>query len=172
MIAESIRLRCRRSTIRRSADVVVRNGPIMVPMDIPLAWLIAGSLLIIVELVTGTFYLLVLGIAALLAAVIGYAGGPFAWQSVGAAMIAIVGVISVRRRHRASVPSRMQGLDVGSPTSFESWIDRSNARARVKYRDAQWDARVAGEVSGDPGEVLYITAIDGNTLTVSKARPA
>lgn len=144
----------------------------MVPMDIPLAWLITGFVLIIVELVTGTFYLLVLGVAALFAAVIGYAGGAFAWQSVGATVIAVFGVIWVRRRHSESIPTRMQDLDVGSPTSFESWIDRSNARARVKYRDAQWDARVTGEVSGDPGEVLYITAIDGNTLTVSKSRPA
>jgi len=34
-------------------------------MDISLAWLIAGFVLIIAELVSGTFYLLVLGIAAL-----------------------------------------------------------------------------------------------------------
>jgi membrane protein implicated in regulation of membrane protease activity len=158
--------------MRRSADVVSAPGPIMDPMDIPLAWLIGGFLLIIVELLTGTFYLLVLGIAALLASAIGYAGGAFVWQSVGAAVIAIVGVVWVRRRHRASAPSRMQGLDFGSPTSFESWVDRSSARARVRYRDAQWDARVTGDVSGDPGEILYITAIDGNTLTVSKSRPA
>jgi membrane protein implicated in regulation of membrane protease activity len=144
----------------------------MVPMDIPLAWLIAGFLLIIVELVTGTFYLLVLGIAAILAAAIGYAGGAFAWQSVGAAIMSVIGVIWVRRYHRVKIPSPMQGLDIGSPTSFESWIDRSNDRARVKYRDAQWEARITGEVSGDPGEVLYISAIDGNTLTVSKTRPA
>ncbi|HEY6599345.1 MAG TPA: NfeD family protein [Pseudomonadales bacterium] len=141
-------------------------------MDIPLAWLIAGFVLIIVELVTGTFYLLVLGIAAMLAAAIGYAGGTFAWQSIGAALIAIAGVVWVRTRRRAISPPPMQGLDFGSPTLFEAWIDRTNARARVKYRDAQWDARVTGEVVGDPGEVLYITAIDGNTLTVSKSRPA
>src|SRR5205823_1646716 len=38
------------------------------PLDLSLAWLIAGFMLIIVELVTGTFYLLVLGIAALVGA--------------------------------------------------------------------------------------------------------
>ena len=144
----------------------------MVQMDIALAWLIAGFLLIIVELVTGTFYLLVLGIGALLAAAIGYAGGALVWQSIGAAVIAIVGVIWVRRHHRLNVPTRMQGLDFGSPTLFESWVDRNSARARVKYRDAQWDARVTGDISGEPGEILYITATDGNTLTVSKTRPA
>ena len=139
-------------------------------MDISLAWLIAGFLLIIIELVTGTFYLLVLGVAALLAAAIGYAGGAFAWQTIGAAVISIGGVIWVRRYRRATIPTRMQGLDFGFPTAFESWADESARRARVMYRDALWDARIVGDVSGDPGEILYITAIDGNTLTVSKTR--
>src|SRR6266704_3529274 len=44
-------------------------------MDISLVWLIAGFILIIAELMTGTFYLLVLGIAALVGAGVGYASG-------------------------------------------------------------------------------------------------
>jgi len=42
----------------------------------------------------------------------------------------------------------------------------------VKYRDADWDAQVAGECRGEAGEILYITQVDGNMLKVSKARPA
>jgi membrane protein implicated in regulation of membrane protease activity len=141
-------------------------------MDIPLAWLIAGFILIIVELVTGTFYLLVLGIAALLAAGIGYSGGAFAWQAVGAAVLAVAGVVWVRRYRRAMKPKRMQGLDFGQPAVFDSWVNKSVGHARVKHRDALWDAQVTGDVSGKAGEILYITAIDGNTLTVSKTRPA
>src|SRR6266704_2674437 len=107
-------------------------------MDISLAWLIAGFILIIVELVTGTFYLLVLGIAALVGAGVGYASGGF----------------------------------VGQPAAFDSWVNRSAGHARVKYRDALWDAQVAGDASGEPGEILYITSVDGSTLKVSKTRPA
>src|SRR6266571_4448276 len=44
--------------------------------------------------------------------------------------------------------------------------------ARMKYRDALWDAQVAGDASGEPGEILYITSVDGSTLKVSKTRPA
>jgi len=58
-------------------------------VDISLAWLIAGFILIIVELVTGTFYLLVLGIAALVGAGVGYASGAFVWQAVAAAVVAV-----------------------------------------------------------------------------------
>ena len=141
-------------------------------MDFSLAWLIAGFILVIIELVTGTFYLLVLGIAALVGAGIGYAGGAFVWQAVGAAIVAVAGVVWVHRYKRTISPRRMRGLDVGHAAAFESWVNRSTGQARVKYRDALWDAQVAGEASGEPGEILYVTSVDGNTLKVSKTRPA
>jgi membrane protein implicated in regulation of membrane protease activity len=141
-------------------------------VDFPLAWLIAGFALIIVELVTGTFYLLVLGIAALVGAGIGYAGGAFVWQAVGAAIVAVAGVVWVHRYRRTISPKRMQGLDFGQSAFFDSWVNRDTGQARVKYRDALWDAQVTGDVSGQSGEILYITSVDGNTLKVSKTRPA
>jgi len=141
-------------------------------MDISLAWLIASFILIIVELVTGTFYLLVLGIAALVGAGVGYASGGFVWQAIGAAIVAVAGVIWVNQYKKKMAPKRMRGLDVGQPAAFDSWVNRSAGHARVKYRDALWDAQVAGDASGEPGEILYITSVDGSTLKVSKTRPA
>ena len=141
-------------------------------VDFSLAWLIAGFILVISELVSGTFYLLVLGIAALVASGIGYAGGAFVWQALAAAIVALAGVVWVHRYKRKILPGRMRGLDVGQPAAFDSWIDKSAGHARVKYRDALWDAHVAGEVSGERGEILHIVSIDGNTLKVSKTRPA
>jgi len=141
-------------------------------MDVTVAWLIAGLLLVMLELVTGTFYLLVLGVAGLIAAVIGYAGGSFAAQAIGAAMASVVGVIWVRRFRQRVKSAPMRSLDVGAATTFEAWVDRDAGHARVKYRDALWDATVVGAVSGNAGETLYITAVDGSTLSVSKIRPA
>ena len=142
------------------------------PLDLPLAWLIAGFILVIVELVTGTFYLLVIGIAAFAGAGVAYAGGTFVWQAVAAAVIAVAGLIWAHRYRQTISPKRMQGLDFGQPAAFESWVNKSTAQARVKYRDALWDAQVAGDASGEPGEILYITSVDGSTLKVSKTRPA
>ncbi len=141
-------------------------------MDISLTWLIAGFILIIAELMTGTFYLLVLGIAALVAAGIDYASGALVWQAVGAAIVAVAGVVWVHRNRQTISPKRMQGLDFGQPAAFDSWVNKSAGHARVKYRDTLWDAQVAGEVSGEPGEILYITSVDGSTLKVSRSRPA
>jgi len=141
-------------------------------VDISLAWLIAGFILVITELATGTFYLLVLGVAAFAGAGVAYAGGALVWQSLVSAVVAVAGVVWVHQYRKRTVSSPMRGLDVGQPAAFESWVDKSSGHARVKYRDALWDAQVAGGAAGESGEILYITSVDGNTLKVSKTRPA
>ncbi|MGC2519489.1 MAG: NfeD family protein [Burkholderiales bacterium] len=141
-------------------------------MDTYLVWLIAGFVLVVAELVTTTVYLLVLGIAAFAGAGVAWAGSAFAWQAVAAAVIAVAGVIWVNKYRKTMLPKRMRGLDVGQPAVFDSWVNRNASQARVKYRDALWDAQVAGDAAGEPGEILYVTSVDGNTLKVSKTRPA
>lgn len=141
-------------------------------MDTYLIWLVAGFLLVIVELVSGTFYLLVLGVAAVAGGVVAYTGLPFSVQAIVAATLAVVGVVWVNRVRRTSTCVKMRSLDAGQPAAFDHWQDRAAGQARVKYRDALWDATVVGDISGEPGEVLYVASIDGNTLKVSKNRQA
>jgi membrane protein implicated in regulation of membrane protease activity len=141
-------------------------------VDAYLVWLIAGFALVIAELLTGTFYLLVLGAAAFVGATAAYFAGSHLMQAIAAAAVALVGVLWVHHARQAMIPERMRGLDVGQPAAFDSWVNRSAGQARVKYRDALWDARVSGDASGEPGEILYVVSVDGNTLTVSKTRPA
>jgi membrane protein implicated in regulation of membrane protease activity len=133
-----------------------------------LAWVIAGVVLIVAELLTGTFYLLILGIAAFVAAAVAYLGGGLLIQVVIAGAIAIAGVLWIRARHKASAQPAMPSLDVGQPVTLDSWVNRDDRLARVKYRDALWDAVVEGEFRGDAGEVFYIRAVDGNRLRVGK----
>ena len=141
-------------------------------IDNSFAWLIAGFMFFIVELVTGTFYLLVLGTACFAAAGLAYAGSDFAWQTLVAALVAVAGVMLVQRYKKTMEPKRMRGLDFGQPVAFDSWVDEGAGQARVKYRDTLWDAQIIGEISGADGEILYVNSIDGNSLKVSKTRPA
>jgi membrane protein implicated in regulation of membrane protease activity len=141
-------------------------------VDSALAWLIAGIVLIVAELVAGTFYLLVLGVAALLTAAVAYAGAGFLIQVIVAGAIAIAGVFWIRGRKRAMATPAMPPLDVGQPVTLDSWVNRDDRLARVKYRDALWDAIVEGEFRGEAGEVFYIRAIAGNTLRVAKQKAA
>jgi membrane protein implicated in regulation of membrane protease activity len=140
-------------------------------MDAPLAWILAGLGLVIAELMSGTFYLLVLGLAALAAGAGAYLGVPFEAQVAIAVVAAIAGLAWVyrwRKRGRSTMPP----LDLGQSVTLDSWVDRSAGMARVKYRDALWDARVEGECRGEPGEIFTIRALRGSTLTVAARRTA
>lgn len=141
-------------------------------MDPALAWAIVGLVLVIVELLSGTFYLLMLGIAAFGAALAAYLGQAFPVQSVVAALLAAAGCYGVHIYRAKSAPDRMPPIDAGMPASFENWLDAGSRLARVRYRGATWDARVEGTDSFEPGAALVVLAADGNTLRVAKNRPA
>ena len=135
-----------------------------------LLWALVGIALIIVEMLSGSFYLLVLGVAALAAAAAAWAGYSFWVQAVVTAAVASAGVILVKRFRGKGVPAATQSLDVGQAVTLESWISEADGVARVSYRNAQWEARVVGERT--PGaRVFYIRSVAGNTLTVSSRHP-
>ena len=137
-----------------------------------IVWLVAGIALIIAELLTGTFFLLVLGIAAFAGAAVAWSGAGIWAQAIAAATIAAVGVVWVHHWRKGSARQQMPSLDVGQIAVFESWVSADAGHARVTYRDTQWDAQITGPADGHPGEIFYIVAVDGSTLKISKTRPA
>lgn len=139
-------------------------------MDPYLLWVVIGIVLIIVEMLTGTLYLLVLGVAALAAAAAAYLGQSFWVQAVIVTAVAVVGVILLKRFRGTALPASGQGLDIGQAVVLDAWISEADGLARVQYRNAQWEAQVTGERVPD-GKVFYIHAVDGNTLRVSAAKP-
>lgn len=139
-------------------------------MEMYLLWVVTGIALIIIEMLTGTFYLLVLGIAALAAAAAAYLGQSFWVQAVTVAAVAVVGVMLIKRFRGAAQPASGQRLDIGQAVMLDAWISEADGLARVQYRNAQWEAQVTGERVPD-GKVFYIHAVDGNTLLVSAAKP-
>jgi membrane protein implicated in regulation of membrane protease activity len=141
-------------------------------METHFLWLIVGIVLIIAELLTGTFYLLFLGMAALVGAAVAFLGGALWLQAIVASACAAAGVVWVQRHRRSVEDKPMPSLDAGQPVSFQAWVSRDDGLARVKYRDADWEARISGECAGEPGEILYITGVDGSTLLVSRRRAA
>ena len=57
-------------------------------------------MLVIVELMTGTFYLLVIGVGAFAGAAVAWAGGGYLAQAIGACAVALFGTRLVNRWHR------------------------------------------------------------------------
>ena len=144
------------------------------PMSPYLYWILAGFLLLIVEMTSGTFYLLVLGLAAFAAALAAWSGATIGAQAGIAGVVALAGVVVVWKMRAGDTPTVSgNALDVGGMVTLESWVDRSAGLAKVRYRDAQWEARVAlepGQQVPEPGTTLYIRNSAGNLLEVSATR--
>jgi membrane protein implicated in regulation of membrane protease activity len=141
-------------------------------MDASLAWAILGLALVIAELLTGTFYLLMLGVAAFGAAGAAWLGFAFGPQIIVFAVVSAAGCYGVhayRAKHRSH---RMPSIDAGKPATFEGWIDQAARLGRVSYRGAAWDARVEGAELPQPGALVYVLDTDGNTLKVATKPPA
>jgi membrane protein implicated in regulation of membrane protease activity len=135
-------------------------------------WAILGLTLVIVELLTGTFYLLMLAIAAFGAALAAWLGQPFGVQAVVAAAVSAAGCYGVHVYRAKNVSEQMPPIDAGQPASFENWVDQGARLARVRYRGASWDALVDGEGELDSGALLYVVTANGNTLKVTARRSA
>jgi membrane protein implicated in regulation of membrane protease activity len=141
-------------------------------MDAALAWAIAALVLVIAELLSGTFYLLMLAVAAFGAAGAAYWQHPFPTQCIVAAVLAAIGCYGVHVYRARTLATRMPPIDAGMPATFESWLDAGGRLARVRYRGASWEARIEGTEALEPGATVFVLATDGNTLKVAKNRPA
>ena len=143
-------------------------------MELWVLWIIVGLVLVIAELVTGTFYLLVLGAGAFAAAIAAYAGFGALVQAFTAGLVAIGGAIGVHHwheAHRKKDEGRANFLDRGQPVVLEGWANEPAGLARVRYRGTSWDARVPSTSRPTPGSTLYIDAQEGQTLVIVEAPP-
>jgi membrane protein implicated in regulation of membrane protease activity len=133
-------------------------------------WLAIGALLIGGELMTGTFYLLIFGIAAWIGGALAFFGAGLDLQLGAAGASAIIGLAAVGKKgprwRRGEGPGRGD-LDGGNEVRGES-VDGS--RLKVTYRGAVWDAVAGGGVAVSAGDVAVIQTVRGNTLVVSAAR--
>ena len=134
-------------------------------------WIVAG-VLVAAELATGTFYLLMLALGALAAAMASHLGLPFNAQMLVAALVgggAVAGWHVKRRREPAAVPAsenRDVNLDIGETVHVAAW--QPDGAAQVSYRGANWSVRYAGSGTPQPGSHV-IRAVDGNRLLLERS---
>ena len=143
-------------------------------MEEDFIWAILGLALVVVELLTGTFYLLVLAIAAFGAALAAWLGQPIGVQAVVAAAISGFGCYGVHIYRAKNSSQQMAPVDAGQPARFENWVDQGARLARVRYRGASWEALVEANPEAaavDAGALLYVISANGNTLKVTVRRP-
>ena len=144
-------------------------------METWLIWVVVGFALVIAELVTGTFYLLVLGVGFFAAAACAWLDANFVVQALVGSAVALLGAWSVHHWHAANRQAdsgRSNLLDRGQAVVLEGWTNEPAGIARVRYRGASWDARLADAASRpETGSTLYIEGQEGSTLVVAAAPP-
>jgi membrane protein implicated in regulation of membrane protease activity len=139
----------------------------------PWTWIIAGLLMMAVELLAPGLFFIWLGLAALAAGVAVAVFG-FGW-TVGAMLFATFAVGSVLggralMRARGSEPetaTRLNALSrnlIGQVVQLEHAIE--NGKGRIRIGDTVWQAAGANAAAGD---MVRIVRLDGSSLVVERA---
>lgn len=128
-------------------------------------WIVAG-VLIVLEMLTGTFYLLVLGVVAALTGIAAWMGATFLTQLFLAIGLLVLGLWVLKwykaKTHGKS-PIRNNDLEKGNWVDVIEWHE--NGHASVRYRETKWQA-VLANVDDAQLERMCIHKIQGNTLVI------
>jgi membrane protein implicated in regulation of membrane protease activity len=132
-------------------------------------WMVAAGVLVILELFSGTFYLLMIAIGLAFGAITALAGASGPAQAIVAG---VVGVLATGLLHRSRFgkpgktnPARDHNvnLDIGQRVTVPSWED---GKARVMYRGALWDVELGQGATAHSGD-FKIVEVQGSRLIVA-----
>ncbi len=146
-------------------------------MELSTQWWVLAGLLVVAELATGTFYLLMLALGAVAGALAAHGQLPLPAQLAAAAIVggACAVIWHVRRRRKLAGgqamglhPDADLGLDLGHKVHVARWMPAGSAEEL--YRGASWQARLKHPVTGqtpEPGH-YRICAMQGNRLLLER----
>jgi membrane protein implicated in regulation of membrane protease activity len=136
--------------------------------DSTLWWLLAGAA-VALELLTGTFYLLMLAIGLVAAALVAHAGASLPLQLVVAAAVSVATVGGwhfLRPRFNAgSGAGTNMDFDAGEQVHVDAWT--ADNTSTVRYRGTTWTAVPAGGTPEGTG-THRVRHVDGSRLVVEK----
>ncbi len=131
------------------------------------AWWALAAVLVGAELLTGTFYLLAVGVGFVAGGAAAWAGASVPLQLFVGGGVAVAGTLAAHRwRQKRALPPAAS-LDVGQSVRVLDW--KPDGGARVSYRGTQWNAELA-EPGGARNEVMYIVGTRGSTLVIADRR--
>lgn len=132
-------------------------------------WLLAGGA-VALELLTGTFFLLMLAVGLAAGAIAAHLGVGLAGQFLAAALVGGGAIVLWQRwrqtRVAASSPraNRDVNLDIGQTVHVPQW--EPDGTARIRYRGADWTVQLqTGHLPQSPGS-YQIVAVEGSRLLV------
>ncbi|NYT45557.1 NfeD family protein [Alcaligenaceae bacterium] len=135
-------------------------------------WFGAAALFLLLELGTGTFYLLLVSLGMVASGTAAYAGLSLIWQIASGLFVSLVGLVVLHgfRRSKGYVPTQSNAnvvQDVGQHVMVDAWDE--SRQINVFYRGANWTARLDADQAAQPGE-HYIHSVQGLTLVLRPGR--
>lgn len=141
-------------------------------------WFAVACVLLILEMASGTFYLLMIAIGTAAGGLVALGGASGTWQCIVAAVVAAIATFALRRSG-FGLPQRVDAsrdpginIDIGQTLEVAEWRNVAGApsNARVMYRGAMWDIELAENGLAIPG-VFVIREMQGNRLIVANNNP-
>ncbi|WP_246002614.1 NfeD family protein [Allorhizocola rhizosphaerae] len=133
-------------------------------------WLVAAGALVVAELFTGTFVLLMLGAGAFAGGIVAVAGGPLWLQALVFAVVSTFALWLVRpwinkRLERGKQETGLASIEGADATVVERV--EPGRHGMVKIEGELWRARpYEADKTYDPGERVRVAKVDGATVLV------
>ncbi|MDN0081566.1 hypothetical protein QU487_02170 [Crenobacter sp. SG2305] len=140
----------------------------------PTAWFVGALIALILEFLSGSFYLLVVAIALAGGGLSALLGGEPAYSLLASSLIGLVGFAILIRYRRRLKPRRVDPT-IDDPDLYQQvtilHLD-AEGRGRGFYRGAEWDIQLDAATTLSPTpEHGYIVGRDGNRLILSPQPP-
>lgn len=139
-------------------------------------WFVLSGVIVILEMFTGTFYLLMIGIGLAAGGLAALAGVSTALQFIVAAAVGIIAIFALRQSRFGkfnttdATRDRNVNLDIGETIAVAEWRhnEGGSATARVMYRGAMWDVELEAGATARAGSFI-IREVQGNRLIVANS---
>ena len=138
-------------------------------------WWMAAGAAVAIELLTGTFYLLMVALGLAAAALAAHAGVSSTAQIATAALMG-GGATALWHFKRASQPrsapvreNRDANLDIGARVMVAAWT--TERTTQVAYRGSSWGAKLRAGAQSRPG-AHTVSAVEGNWLELTPVEAA
>ncbi|WP_420475054.1 NfeD family protein [Noviherbaspirillum sp. ST9] len=140
-----------------------------------IAWFVLAGILVVLEMFTGTFYLLMIALGFAAGGVAALADASAAAQLVAAAVVGVLATYGLRRSKWGKTARRDAqrdpnvNLDIGQTLVVDDWSGEqgSTRTARVMYRGAMWDVELEAGARARSGTYV-IREVRGNRLVVAE----
>lgn len=141
-------------------------------MNAWMVWATLAGAVVILELFSGTFYLLMISFGLLAGAVAAFLSAGTSVQLLTAAIVGTAATLALHnsqygwKGNKDAARDPNVNMDIGQTLTVSEWQGQSGGRytSRAMYRGAMWDVELQ-HVTGYPGEYV-IQEIQGSRLIV------